>query len=95
MREENNKDTNMETKEQFKKVFDELGVKINLLTKEAKDQYKKQTENLKDTWDTLKEKLGDVTEQGSQTWENAKEKLKNGMRELQASYDDLKEKIKK
>ena len=85
----------METKEQFKKAFDELGLKINLLAEEAKDEYKEKTQNLKNRWDILKEKWGNLTERGSETWENTKERFKGGMRELQASYDDLKEKIKK
>lgn len=84
----------MKTMEQFNRALDELGVKINLLSKEVKDEYKKQAHDLKGRWNMLKEKLNTAADKSGDAWENVKESFKNGMAEVQMAYDDLKNRIK-
>jgi len=44
----------MKNRDKFKKAFDELGEKINLLAKDVREEYKEQVEDLRGRWNELK-----------------------------------------
>jgi len=83
----------MDTKEVFKENLDELGMQIDLLSKDVKDMYKKQVADLKHQWVLLREKWNAVVEEGGGAWDDVKDSLRSGMAEISASYEDIKNKL--
>ncbi len=83
----------MATKEELETGFSRLGEDIDGMFSDAREDYRKERQELKDKWNRLNTRRGEIADKGDDAWEGFKDEMEEGWNDVKVSYEDLKHKL--
>lgn len=80
-------------RDKLKATLEDVGEKIERLSKEAKDEYREQVRALKEKRNDLRTRFDEIKDSSDDAWARVETEWKRSVAALRASYEDLKKRM--
>lgn len=80
-------------REKLRTTLEDVGEKIERLSKEAKDEYREQLRSLKEKRNDLRARFEEVKDASDDAWARVEAEWKRSVASLRTSYEDLKNRM--